>query len=163
MDTTTLITTVSGPWSHRFAVLIELPIAVDPSHPVYNAIPGRYVNRIGWGNYTIGRKQYFTEQNDGNNTLHVGTNNWSFRDWDVTDVTETSITFSIHDASNSSLGLLGDVDSSVTYSVEDSTWKISMEATSPERKTRRFGEILTPAKQADTASDHVDAAYLLQP
>jgi aldose 1-epimerase len=108
---------------------------VDPGHPVYNAIPGRYVNRIGNGKYKIGGKTYITEKNDGNNTLHSGTNNWSFRDWEVVDFTEDSITFSIHDASNSSQGMIGDVDAMVTYSVEDSTWKIKMEATSPDAKT----------------------------
>lgn len=111
-------------------------LAADPAHPVYNAIPGRYVNRIGGGNYTIGDKMYFTEKNDGDNTLHSGTNNWSFRDWKVEEFTEDSITFSIHDSSNSSRGMLGAVDATVTYSVEDSTWKIYMEATSPQIQTR---------------------------
>jgi aldose 1-epimerase len=108
---------------------------VDPGHPVLNAIPGRYVNRIGHGQYTIGNTTFLTEKNDGNNTLHSGTNNWSFRDWEVTEFTEDSITFAIHDASNSSQGMIGDVDASVTYSVSDSTWKITMEATSPEALT----------------------------
>ena len=38
--------------------------------------------------------------------------------------------------SNSSQGMIGDVYSSVTYSVEGSTWKIKMEAKSPQKKTR---------------------------
>jgi aldose 1-epimerase len=108
---------------------------IDPGHPVLNAIPGRYVNRIGHGQYTIGNTTFLTEKNDGDNTLHSGTNNWSFRDWEVTDFTEDSITFAIHDASNSSQGMIGDVDASVTYSVSDSTWKITMEATSPDALT----------------------------
>jgi aldose 1-epimerase len=96
------------------------------------------VNRIGGGEYKIGRKTFHTELNDGTNTLHSGTNNWSFRTWEVTDFTEDSITFSIHDASNSSIGFIGSVDASVTYSVEGSTWKINIEATSPQAKTRAF-------------------------
>jgi aldose 1-epimerase len=110
--------------------------AEDPSHPVYNAVPGRYVNRIGNAQYTIDDKTYHTQKNDGNNTLHSGTNNWSFRTWDVSDVSDDSITFSISDASNSSLGMLGDVEASVTYSVKGSTWSIKFEATSPDEKTR---------------------------
>lgn len=105
---------------------------------MYNAIPGRYVNRIGYANYTIGDKTYFTEKNDGNNTLHSGNNNWSFRTWNVDAFTAESITFSIHDASNSSQGMLGSVDARVTYSVEDATWKIKMEATSSQAKTRAY-------------------------
>lgn len=94
------------------------------------------MNRIGNAKYSIGNEAFVTEKNDGNNTLHSGTNNWSFREWDVTAFTDDSITFAIHDASNSSLGMLGDVDAAVTYSVKDSTWKIEMEASSPEAKTR---------------------------
>lgn len=85
---------------------------------------------------------YTTELNDGNNTLHSGTNNWSYRTWNVTDMSDTSITFSIMDASNSSLGMLGRVDASVTYGVDKSTWKISMKANSPDRKTRKIGLFL---------------------
>ncbi|KAK4120619.1 galactose mutarotase-like protein [Parathielavia appendiculata] len=107
----------------------------DPSHPVYNAIPGRYANRIGKGQYKIDGVTYNTEKNDGENTLHSGTNNWSFRFWNVTAFSSDSITFSILDKSNSSLGMLGDVKSSVTYSVSKSTWKIKMTAKSLDQKT----------------------------
>ncbi|EOA82566.1 hypothetical protein ACJQWK_04419 [Exserohilum turcicum] len=108
---------------------------VDPGHPVYNAIPGRYVNRIGNAEYSIDNVTYHTERNDGPNTLHSGTNNWSYRTWNVSRVTKSSITFSIRDASNSSLGMIGRVDASVTYSVSKNKWHISMDATSPEAKT----------------------------
>jgi aldose 1-epimerase len=108
---------------------------IDPGHPVYNAIPGRYVNRIGNAQYSICNKTFETEANDGANTLHSGTNNWSFRFWNVTDATEDSITFAITDPSESSQGMVGDVYAKVTYSVAGSTWKISMEATSPQALT----------------------------
>ncbi|KAI1633817.1 galactose mutarotase-like domain-containing protein [Biscogniauxia mediterranea] len=108
---------------------------VDPGHPVYNSIPGRYVNRIGHGKYTIDNITYTTELNDGTNTLHSGTNNWSYRTWNVTARTEDSITFAVRDASNSSLGMLGLVETNVTYSVSNTTWKIKMEASSPDVKT----------------------------
>ncbi|RYP80049.1 hypothetical protein DL770_006408 [Monosporascus sp. CRB-9-2] len=107
----------------------------DPGHPVYNAIPGRYVNRIGKGRYTIDGQTFLTEKNDGENTLHSGTNNWSFRTWNVTSATEDSITFAIEDPANSSMGMPGLVEAKVTYSVSESTWKIKMEAASPEAKT----------------------------
>ncbi|KAI0901408.1 galactose mutarotase-like protein [Annulohypoxylon nitens] len=107
----------------------------DPGHPVYNSIPGRYVNRIGKGKYTIDNTTYETQINDGTNTLHSGTNNWSYRVWNVSAVTDDSITFTVRDASNSSQGMLGLVKGQVTYSVSKSTWKIAMEATSPEAKT----------------------------
>jgi aldose 1-epimerase len=102
---------------------------------VYNAIPGRYVNRIGNGQYSIDNVTYHTEKNDGPNTLHVGTNNWSYRTWNVSKVSNSSITFSIRDASNSSLGLLGDVTASVTYTVSKNKWNIVMDAVSEDQKT----------------------------
>lgn len=102
---------------------------------MYNAIPGRYANRIGNGQYTIDNVTYRTEQNDGANTLHSGTNNWSFRVFNVTAFSEDSITFSILDKSNSSQGMIGDVESSVTYSVTNNTWHIKMTAQSLDQKT----------------------------
>ncbi|KAJ4305190.1 hypothetical protein N0V90_000721 [Kalmusia sp. IMI 367209] len=107
---------------------------VDPGHPVYNAIPGRYVNRIGNGTFTIDGVTYHTELNDGPNTLHSGTNNWSYRVWNVTNVTGTSITFSIYDPANST-GMPGHVEASVTYSVSKNKWSIVMDAVSPDTKT----------------------------
>lgn len=107
----------------------------DPGHPVYNAIPGRYANRIGNGEYTLDGVTYKTEQNDGNNTLHSGTNNWSYRFWDVTAFSDDSITFSILDESESSQGLPGRVESSVTYSVSKNKWNIKMTAKSLDQKT----------------------------
>jgi aldose 1-epimerase len=108
---------------------------VDPGHPVYNSIPGRYVNRIGNGEYSIDNVTYHTQKNDGPNTLHVGTNNWSYRTWNVSKISKSSITFSIHDASNSSMGMLGDVSARVTYSVSKNKWSIVMDAVSETQKT----------------------------
>jgi aldose 1-epimerase len=107
----------------------------DPGHPVYNSIPGRYVNRIGYGKYEIDGKEYLTEQNDGNNTLHSGTNNWSYRFWEATKATADSITFAILDKSNSSQNMLGDVSATVTYTVKDKALHIKMGASSPQQKT----------------------------
>jgi len=114
------------------------PAAKDPGHPVYNAIPGRYANRIGKATYTIDGKVFKTQDNDGGNTLHSGTNNWSYRFWNVTAVSSDSITFSIADQSNSSMGMIGLVTSSVTYSVTNNTWNIKITANSPEAKTRKL-------------------------
>lgn len=109
--------------------------AKDPSHPVYNSIPGRYVNRIGHAQYSIDNVTYHTEKNDGSNTLHSGTNNWSWRFWDVTDVSDESITFSILDKSNTSLNMIGDVEASVTYTVKPNKLDIKMSAKSLTNRT----------------------------
>jgi len=121
---------------------------------VYNAIPGRYANRIGNGKYTLDGKTYLTEKNDGNNTLHSGTNNWSYRVWEVTDFKDDSITFSILDKANSSQGMPGDVKASVTYSVEGSTWNIKMTAEALDHKTRSFTPHLSVSPHPLCFSSH---------
>lgn len=103
---------------------------------MYNSIPGRYVNRIGNGHYELEGKTYNTEKNDGNNTLHSGTNNWSYRSWTVSSAQPDSVTFSIHDKSNSSLNMLGDVEASVKYTVKDGVLNIKMDAKSLDQATR---------------------------
>ncbi|KFY86256.1 hypothetical protein V500_07759 [Pseudogymnoascus sp. VKM F-4518 (FW-2643)] len=107
---------------------------VDPGHPVYNAIPGRYANRIGNGTFTLDNVTYHLEKNDGDNTLHSGTNNWSYHFWNLTALTANSITFEYHDAAFAE-GMPGRVDASVTYTLTENTWHISMTAESPDVRT----------------------------
>ncbi|KAF2016196.1 aldose 1-epimerase [Aaosphaeria arxii CBS 175.79] len=108
---------------------------VDPGHPVYNAIPGRYANRIGNGTFTIDNTTYHTVKNDGPNTLHSGPNNWSFNFWKVGKVTKKSITFTYHDPANRTVGMPGAIDASVTYSVSKNKWNIEIDAASLDVKT----------------------------
>lgn len=95
------------------------------------------MNRIGKATYTLDGKKYQTEANDGPNTLHSGTNNWSYRVWNVTAAKKDSITFSITDPAYAEKGMPGEVDASVTYSVANSTWHIKMAAAAPETRTRK--------------------------
>ncbi|KAH8786215.1 galactose mutarotase-like domain-containing protein [Hyaloscypha finlandica] len=80
---------------------------VDPNHPDYGAVPGRYPNRIA---------------------NHTGLNGWSRRTWNVSDLTTTSITFTIRDESNSSMGFPGLVLGTVTHSVSNNTWSTRLSA-----------------------------------
>ncbi|KAK3311774.1 galactose mutarotase-like domain-containing protein [Apodospora peruviana] len=108
----------------------------DTSHPTYNSIPGRYANRIGKAQFTIDGKSFKTQKNDGQNTLHSGTNNWSYRVWNVTAVSNDLITFSLTDKEDESTGMPGLVNANVTYSVfANGTWNIRMMANAPETKT----------------------------
>ncbi|KAF2834663.1 aldose 1-epimeras-like protein [Patellaria atrata CBS 101060] len=107
---------------------------VDPGHPVLNAVPGRYVNRIRDGVFTLDNKTYHTEHNDGNNTLHSGTKNWSFRFWNVSEATKDSITFSLDDPAFST-DMPGRVEAQVTYTLTPNKWHIKMRAISPDVRT----------------------------
>ncbi|KAF8470712.1 galactose mutarotase-like domain-containing protein [Kalaharituber pfeilii] len=99
------------------------------------AVPGRYAGRIGNATYSIDGVTYHTEQNDGPNTLHSGTNGWGYRKWNITAVSSNCITFSIIDPHMSSEGMPGTVIGKVTYTLGTKKWKVYMEAISPEKKS----------------------------
>jgi len=94
----------------------------------------RYANRIGNGTFTLDGVTYNPVKNDGPNTLHSGPNNWSTRFQDLTDVTNSSITFSMYDLANST-GMPGHVEANVTYSLEKNKWNMKVEAISPDSRT----------------------------
>ncbi|PVH85923.1 putative aldose 1-epimerase [Cadophora sp. DSE1049] len=108
---------------------------VDPNHPDYGAVPGRYTNRIANHTYSIDGTRYFTEANDGNGTLHSGLNGWSRRTWNVSEVTNSSITFTIRDEGNSSVGFPGLVLGQVTHTITANTWSTKLSAKAVDHKT----------------------------
>lgn len=108
---------------------------VDPNHPDYGAVPGRYANRIANHTYKIGDTRYYTDANDGNGTLHSGFNGWSHRTWNVSAVTNTSITFTIRDEANSSVGFPGTVIGTVTHSVSAKSWSTKLSAKALDHET----------------------------
>lgn len=114
--------------------------STDEVHPNYGAVPGRYANRISNATYVVDGERYFTERNENNSTLHGGSNGWSFRSWNVSSVSEDSITFTMHDESNASKGFPGLVLGKVTYSVTPYAWSIKLEA---EAKTHATPIMLT--------------------
>jgi aldose 1-epimerase len=73
---------------------------------------------------------------DRNGTLHSGLNGWSHRVWNVSDVTATSITFTIRDESNSSMGFPGLVLGTVTYSASNDTWSTKLSAVAVDHDTQ---------------------------
>lgn len=79
--------------------------------------------------------RYYTDANDGNGTLHSGINGWSRRTWNVSEVTPTSITFTIRDDANSSNGFPGTVLGTVTHSVDKSSWSTHITAKALDHET----------------------------
>ena len=111
----------------------------------YNSVPGRYAGRIGNAQYTMDGVTYNTENNEGKNTLHSGSNGWGYRTFDVVALSEDSITFYIHDPSNSSMGMPGGVDGYITYQLSQKTWNVKMTVTAPEHKTRTLTDFFSTA------------------
>ncbi|KAF8198532.1 galactose mutarotase-like protein [Pholiota molesta] len=79
-------------------------LATDPGHPVFNAIVGRYANRIKNGTFSIpiskspdpkAPNTYHIPTNDANGqvTLHGGILGWDRRHWTIVAKTPTSVTY----------------------------------------------------------------------
>lgn len=84
----------------------------------YGAIVGRYGNRIGNATFTLNGETYQLEKNDGENSLHGGTNGVYNKVWNVKDTSASSITFS-YTSPDGEAGYPGNVGMEVTYSVND--------------------------------------------
>ena len=85
--------------------------------PFYlGATCGRVCNRIAGGKFQLAGRQYQLTQNDGENCLHGGIDNFSMRYWkiDVETVTDTSVTLSLV-SPNGDQGFPGKLELSVTY------------------------------------------------
>jgi len=94
-------------------------LLTDPQHPYYNAIIGRYANRIKNGTFTIGKNVYHTPINDALNvsTLHGGTIGWDRRNWTIVLKSDTSVTYKHIDTADE--GFPGDVTVFATHSVSN--------------------------------------------
>lgn len=85
--------------------------------PFYlGATCGRVCNRIAGGKFQLAGRQYQLTQNDGENCLHGGIDNFSMRYWKIDEetVTDTSVTLSLV-SPNGDQGFPGTLELSVTY------------------------------------------------
>ena len=95
-----------------------------PAGTFFGATVGRNANRICKGAFTLGGKIYQLDINNGPNNLHSGLDFWSFRVWQVKEVTENSITFFLH-SPDGDQGYPGALDIQVTYTLtKDNTLRI---------------------------------------
>ncbi|KAF9479497.1 galactose mutarotase-like protein [Pholiota conissans] len=103
-------------------------LETDPDHPVFNAIVGRYANRIKDGLFSIpitkhpdptASNTYHIPTNDANGqvTLHGGIRGWDRRSWTLVEKTSTSVTYKHVD--NADEGFPGTVTAFVIHSVSD--------------------------------------------
>ena len=95
------------------------PIGYEgPSGTFFGATVGRNANRIGNASFKLNGKEYQIDKNDGNNNLHSGLDFYSFRIWNVKEMTENSICFSLHSPSGDQ-GYPGALDIEVKYTLTD--------------------------------------------
>lgn len=84
----------------------------------YGAIVGRYGNRIGDASFTLDSDTYSLEKNDGENSLHGGTNGVYDKVWEVEQASETAVTL-VYTSPDGEAGYPGTVTMKVTYSLDD--------------------------------------------
>ncbi|PRD46653.1 aldose epimerase family protein [Sphingobacterium haloxyli] len=84
----------------------------------YGAIVGRYGNRIGNASFTLNNQTYALEKNDGENSLHGGTNGVYNKVWTVEQTSDTAITLA-YTSPDGEAGYPGTVTMKVTYSLTD--------------------------------------------
>jgi len=84
----------------------------------YGAIVGRYGNRIGNATFTLNGTTYELEKNNGENSLHGGTNGVYNKVWTVEQTSDTAITLA-YTSPDGEAGYPGTVTMKVTYSLTD--------------------------------------------
>ena len=89
----------------------------ETNHTYFGPIVGRYANRIRNSTFDIGSNTYHIPANehDGRDTLHGGTIGYDIRNWTVTALSNSSITFSLLDQGFE--GFPGTVLTQATYTV----------------------------------------------
>lgn len=88
---------------------------------------GRNANRISNASFSLNQKVYELDKNEGNNNLHSGFNPYSKRMWKVNGVDDNSIQLSLF-SPHMDQGFPGNMDLSVTYSLNGNELKISYDA-----------------------------------
>lgn len=90
------------------------------SHKTYlGATVGRFANRIAGGRFTIGQERYQTLINQGDNVLHGGPEGFNKRRWNVDQLSDASVCFSLLSPNNDQ-GFPGNVAVAVTYTLTES-------------------------------------------
>lgn len=92
------------------------------------AICGRVANRIAGGSFVLGGKEYKLAVNNGPNHLHGGNVGYSDVLWNVEEATESRVVLSLVSPDGDE-GYPGEVKLLATYTLEGSTLRLEMQAT----------------------------------
>jgi aldose 1-epimerase len=98
----------------------------------FGATIGRYGNRIGKGRFTLDGTAYQVSVNDGENSLHGGTQGFSTRVWDVEPFTsgrDVGLRM-YYTSADGEMGYPGTLRTKVTYTLTgNGDWRVDYEAT----------------------------------
>lgn len=88
------------------------------TEPYFGATIGRVGNRIAKGTFKVDGKEYHVPLNNGVNSLHGGKKGFQDVVWDVTQPDAKTLVFTYHSPDGEE-GFPGNLDVTVTYSVDD--------------------------------------------
>ena len=91
---------------------------MGPSGTGFGATIGRNGNRIGNATFTLNGKTYILDNNNDANNLHSGLDYYHYRMWNVKEVSENSITLSLH-SPDGDQGYPGEFNVEVTYTLRE--------------------------------------------
>ena len=110
------------------ALGVESPEAYENITGFAGLIVGRYANRIGDSRFKLDGKEYSLVPNEGKNQLHGGPDSWAKQVWEAETVSDNAVRFSIC-APDGENGFPGNMNASVTYTVNGSTLRLDFEGT----------------------------------
>lgn len=84
----------------------------------YGALIGRYGNRIAKGKFTLDNKTYQLQVNDGQNTLHGGTDGYQAKVWNARQIDPQTVELS-YLSKDGEGGYPGNLQVKVTYTLQD--------------------------------------------
>ncbi|EFL41516.1 aldose epimerase family protein [Streptomyces griseoflavus] len=102
------------------------------SSPYFGALIGRYGNRVGKGRFTLDGTPYQLSVNDGENSLHGGSQGFDKRVWDVEPFTRGSDVglYLYYTSVDGEMGYPGTLRTKVTYTLtRNGDWRVDYEAT----------------------------------
>lgn len=81
-------------------------------------VAGRVANRVAGGKFTLDGSEYNLNRNEGQNTLHGGSQGFGEINWNLVSLTENQICFSLH-SPDLDMGFPGNLDVTTTYTLSD--------------------------------------------
>ncbi|CAD0002951.1 aldose epimerase family protein [Flavobacterium chungangense] len=103
-----------------------------PSAPYFGTTVGRYAGRINKGRFTLNDKIFELAGNNNGNALHGGNTGFGQKIWDVTDLTDQSVTFHLI-SGNLEENYPGELQVFLTYTLtEENELKLEYKASSSE-------------------------------
>jgi aldose 1-epimerase len=91
---------------------------IESNEPYFNAVIGRYGNRIANGNFELDNVKYSLTRNNGNNTLHGGKKGFQYVVWDSNQIDEQTLELKYF-SKDGEEGFPGNLYVTVTYKITD--------------------------------------------